>query len=56
MALFSSDGRVELTGKRKKVWKLTDNFKGKMAYWELKEETLDDTLRGTRFGKVRDLS
>ena len=36
--------------------KLKDNFKGKMAYWELKEEALDGTMRRTLFGKGMDLS
>jgi hypothetical protein len=45
--------KLEVMGRRGRRRKqLLDNLKKKRGYWELKEEALDRTLRGTRFGIV----
>jgi len=36
-------------GRRRK--QLLDDFKEKKGYWKLKEDVLDRTLLGTRFGR-----
>jgi hypothetical protein len=46
------EGRREITGRQERRRKqLLDNLKEKRRYWKLKEEALDRTLWGTRFGR-----
>jgi hypothetical protein len=46
------EGRIEMTGRRGRRRKqLLDDLKEKRRYWKLKEEELDRTLWGTRFGR-----
>ena len=45
------DGTKEVTGRRGRGRKqLLGDFMEKRGYWKLKEETLDRTIWGTRFG------
>jgi len=45
-------GGIEVTGRRgRRRRKLLDNLKEKGGYWKLKEESLDRTVRRTRFGR-----
>jgi hypothetical protein len=45
-------GRREVTGRRRKRRKLlVDDLKEKWVFWKLKEEELDRTLWGNRFGR-----
>ena len=47
------EGMVEVTGKKERRRKqLPDDLKETTGYWKLKEESLDCTLWGTRFGRV----
>jgi hypothetical protein len=46
------EGRIEMTGRRGRRRKqLLDDLKEKRRYWKLKEEALDCTVWGTRFGR-----
>jgi hypothetical protein len=46
-------GRIKMTGRRgRKRKQLLDDFKEKRRYCKLKEEALDSTQWGTRFGSV----
>jgi len=47
-----TEGRGEVMGRRRKRRKLlVDDLKEKRVYRKLKEEALDRTMWGTRFGK-----
>jgi hypothetical protein len=46
------ESRIEMTGRRGiRRKQLLDELKEKIKYWKLKEEALDHTLWGTRFGR-----
>jgi hypothetical protein len=47
-------GSIEVMGRRgrRRCKQLLDELKEKRGYWKLKEEALDRTLWGTRFGRV----
>jgi hypothetical protein len=46
------EGTIEVTGRRgRRREHLLGDPKEKRRYWKLKEEALDRTLRGTRFGR-----
>jgi hypothetical protein len=46
------EGRIEVTGRQGRRRKqLLDDLKEKRGYFKLKEETLDRTVRRTRFGR-----
>jgi hypothetical protein len=46
------EGRIEMTGRQGRRRKqLLDDLKEKRRCWKLKEEALDRTLWGTRFGR-----
>jgi hypothetical protein len=46
------EGMIEMTGRRgRKHKQLLDDLKEKRRYWKLKEEALDHTLWGIRFGR-----
>jgi hypothetical protein len=46
------EGRIEVMGKRRRSCKqLLDDHKKTKGYWKLKEEALDRTVWGTRFGR-----
>ena len=46
------EGRIEMTGRRgRRRNQLLDDLKEKRRYWKLKEESLDRTQWGTRFGR-----
>jgi hypothetical protein len=46
------EGRIDVTGRRgKRLKQLLDNLKVKRGYRKFKEEALDRTLWGTRFGR-----
>ena len=47
------EGERELMGRRgRKRNQLLDGFKGRRGCWKLKEEVLDRTVWGTRFGRI----
>jgi len=44
--------KIEVTGRREKRCKqLLDDLKGKRGYWKWKDEELDCSVWGTRFGR-----
>jgi hypothetical protein len=45
-------GRIEVTGRRRRRKQLPDDLKETRGYWKLKEEALDRTLSRTRFGRA----
>jgi hypothetical protein len=46
------EGRIKVTGKGgRRCKQLLDDRKEKRGYWKLKEEALDRSLWGTRFGR-----
>jgi hypothetical protein len=46
------EGRIEMTGRRgRRRMQLLDDLKEKRRYWKLKEEALDRSLWGNRFGR-----
>jgi len=49
------EGKKKVTGRQgRRRRRLLDALKEKRGYCKLKEETLDRTLKGTRFGSVSD--
>jgi hypothetical protein len=40
-----------MTGKQGRRKRILDDVKEKRAYWKLKEEAVDRTVRRTRFGR-----